>query len=193
LKTAVLAFETSCDETSCAVVCDGREVLSNIVYSQIALHQKFGGVVPEVASRNHVLQLSAVIDAALNGASFSFSDISAVAVTYAPGLVGALLTGVSYAKALAYSLGIPFASTLVFTATMVHQDAPGTTFKRHMKIARGLLDEDDYLLSEILFNPRTPRQISRIQKELSDLQDIIKNKDTDAMKVYLDKLRKKIE
>ena len=96
-------------------------------------------------------------------------------------------------QVVAYSLGIPFASTLVFAATMIHQDAPGTTFKRHMKIARGLLEEDDYLLSEILFNPRTPHQISRIQEELNDLQGIIQNKDTEAMKAYLGKLRKKIE
>lgn len=96
-------------------------------------------------------------------------------------------------KVVAYSLGIPFASTFVFAATMVHQDAPGTTFKRHMKIARGLLSEDDYLLTEILFNPRTPRQITRIQNELSELQQIIENKDTEAMKNYLSKLRKKIE
>lgn len=96
-------------------------------------------------------------------------------------------------KVVAYSLGIPFASTLVFAATMVHQDAPGTTFKRHMMIARGLLSEDDYLLTEILFNPRTPRQIARIQNELSELQSIIENKNTDAMKNYLSKLRKKIE
>lgn len=96
-------------------------------------------------------------------------------------------------RVVAYSLGIPFASTLVFIATMVHQDAPGTTFKRHMKIARGLMSEDDYLLTEILFNPRTPRQIERIRKELDDLQDIIRRRDTHAMKAYLDKLRKKIE
>ena len=96
-------------------------------------------------------------------------------------------------KVVAYSLGIPFASTLVFAATMVHQDAPGTTFKRHMKIARGLMSEDDYLLSEILFNPRTTHQISRIQEELSILQDIIKQKDTKAMKNYLHNLREKIK
>ena len=94
---------------------------------------------------------------------------------------------------VAYSLGIPFASTLVFAATMIHQDAPGTTFKRHMKIAHGLMSEDDYLLSEILFNPRTPLQISRIQEELNVLQDIIQNKNTEAMKTYLSKIRKKIE
>ena len=82
---------------------------------------------------------------------------------------------------------------MVFAAIMKHQDAPGTTFKRHMKIARGLLSEDDYLLTEILFNPRTPKQISRIQEELNILQDIIKDKDSDAMKEYLTKIRKNIE
>ncbi len=96
-------------------------------------------------------------------------------------------------KVVAYSLGIPFASTLVFAATMIHQDAPGTTFRRHMKIAKGLMSEDDYLLSEILFNPRTPLQISRIQEELNVLQNIIQKRDTEAMKTYLSKIRKKIE
>ena len=96
-------------------------------------------------------------------------------------------------KVVAYSLGIPFASTMVFAATMKHQDAPGTTFKRHMKIARGLLSEDDFLLTEILFNPRTPRQIERIQEELHILQEIIKDKDSEKMKEYLTKIRKNIE
>ena len=96
-------------------------------------------------------------------------------------------------KVVAYSLGIPFASTMVFAATMKHQDAPGTTFKRHMKIARGLLSEDDYLLTEILFNPRTPKQIERIQDELATLLDIIRKRDTDGIRAYLTKIRKNIE
>jgi prephenate dehydrogenase len=96
-------------------------------------------------------------------------------------------------RVVAYSLGIPFASTLVFAATMVHQDAPGTTFKRHMKIARGLLAEDDYLLTEILFNPRTPRQIARIQEQLSALQEMIAAKDTVKMKAFLEDVREKIK
>ncbi|MDR1981637.1 MAG: prephenate dehydrogenase/arogenate dehydrogenase family protein [Tannerellaceae bacterium] len=96
-------------------------------------------------------------------------------------------------RVVAYSLGIPFASTMVFAATMKHQDAPGTTFKKHMKIARGLLSEDDYLLTEILFNPRTPRQIRYIQDELSKLQEIIEKKDIEGMKEYLSQIRKKIE
>ena len=96
-------------------------------------------------------------------------------------------------KTVAYSLGIPFASTLVFVATMIHQDAPGTTFKRHMNIARGLLSEDDYLLTEILFNPRTPHQIDRIQEKLSALQEIIAAKDTGKMKAFLADIRGKIK
>ena len=96
-------------------------------------------------------------------------------------------------KVVAYSLGIPFASTLVFVATMIHQDAPGTTFKRHMNIARGLLSEDDYLLTEILFNPRTPSQIDRIQEKLSLLQEIIAAKDTSRMKDFLAEIREKIK
>lgn len=96
-------------------------------------------------------------------------------------------------RIVAYSLGIPFASTLVFAATMVHQDAPGTTFKRHMKIARGLLSEDDYLLTEILFNPRTPNQLARIQEQLAALQEIITAKDAGRMKAFLADVREKIK
>ena len=95
-------------------------------------------------------------------------------------------------RVVAYSLGIPFASTLVFAAAMERQDAPGTTFKRHMKIARGLLSEDDYLLTEILFNPRTPGQIARICEKLAVLQEIIAARDTGRMKAYLEDVREKI-
>ena len=96
-------------------------------------------------------------------------------------------------KTVAYSLSIPFVSTFVFAAVMKHQDAPGTTFKRHMKIAHGLLSEDDYLLTEILFNPRTPNQIERIQEQLTILLDIINRKDAAAMKEFLTRVRKNIE
>lgn len=96
-------------------------------------------------------------------------------------------------ETIAYSLGIPFASTLVFASIMKHQDAPGTTFKRCLKTARGLLSEDDFLLSEILFNPRTPIQVENIQAELSELLEIIKTKDTLKMKAYLQKVRNNIE
>lgn len=103
----ILAIESSCDETAAAVVKDGREVLSNVISSQIETHKKFGGVVPEVASRKHLEAINPVIEQAVSDAGVSFSDIDYIAVTYAPGLVGALLVGVSAAKALSLSLGIP--------------------------------------------------------------------------------------
>ena len=96
-------------------------------------------------------------------------------------------------ETVAYSLSIPFVSTFVFTAVMKHQDAPGTTFKRHMAIAKGVLNEDDYLLQEILFNPRTPAQVEGIRTELNDLLDIISKKDAEGMKAYLTKIRQKIK
>ncbi len=92
-------------------------------------------------------------------------------------------------RTVAYSLSIPFVSTFVFAAVMKHQDAPGTTFKRHMKIARGVLSEDDYLLQEILFNPYTHDQVSQIRMELKELLQIIDNKDSAKMKDYLTKIR----
>lgn len=107
----VLAIESSCDETAAAVVEDGRRVLSNIVYTQIPIHREFGGVVPELASRNHVEQVGPVVDRALQEAGLTLGDIDAIAVTHGPGLVGALLVGVSYAKGLAYALDIPLIGT----------------------------------------------------------------------------------
>ena len=92
-------------------------------------------------------------------------------------------------RTVAYSLSIPFVSTFVFAAVMKHQDAPGTTFKRHMKIARGVLNEDDYLLQEILFNPYTHDQVSQIRTELKELLHIIDTKDAEGMKNYLMKIR----
>ena len=95
-------------------------------------------------------------------------------------------------KTVAYSLSIPFVSTFVFAAVMKHQDAPGTTFKRHMKIAKGVLSEDDYLLQEILFNPYTSGQVEQIRTELKELLGIIERKDEDAMKAYLEKIRRNV-
>ena len=103
----ILGIESSCDETSVAVVKNGREVLSNIIDSQIKIHEKFGGVVPEIASRNHVEAISNVTKKALKEAKITFDDIDAIACTYGPGLVGALLVGVSYAKGLSYALEKP--------------------------------------------------------------------------------------
>ena len=96
-------------------------------------------------------------------------------------------------ETVAYSLSIPFVSTFVFAAVMKHQDAPGTTFKRHMRIAKGVLNEDDFLLQEILFNPYTNGQVDQIREELSELSDIIKNKDAKRMKQYLTKIRNQVK
>lgn len=103
----VLGIESSCDETAIAIVKNGREILSNIVATQIDIHARFGGVVPEVASRNHLLAIDSVLDEALEKARVTLEDIDAVAVTYGAGLIGALMVGVSYAKALAYAMGVP--------------------------------------------------------------------------------------
>lgn len=107
MEHLILGIESSCDETAAAVVADGRTVLSNIISSQIDIHKKYGGVVPEIASRNHVLNISGVIEEALTVAGKRFDDLSAIAVTYGPGLVGALLVGVSSAKAIAAAKQLP--------------------------------------------------------------------------------------
>ena len=103
----ILGIESSCDETAAAVVKNGREVLSNIISSQIVIHRKFGGVVPEIASRKHIENIMPVIDAALREANVPLEQIDAMAVTYGPGLVGALLVGLSAAKSLAWATGKP--------------------------------------------------------------------------------------
>ncbi len=103
----ILSIESSCDETSIAVVKNGREVLSNIIATQIEIHRRFGGVVPEVASRNHILAITSVYKEALAEAKLDENDIDAVAVTYGAGLMGALLVGINFAKALAYRLEVP--------------------------------------------------------------------------------------
>ena len=103
----ILSIESSCDETAAAVVKNGREVLSNVIYSQIDLHTIYGGVVPEIASRKHIEKINQVIKKALSDASVTLDDLDAVAVTYGPGLVGALLVGVAEAKAIAYAKGLP--------------------------------------------------------------------------------------
>ena len=106
-----LGIESSCDETSVAVVKNGREVLSNVINSQIDIHTQFGGVVPEIASRKHVENISNVTSSALAEAGITFEDVDVIACTYGPGLVGALLVGVSYAKGLSYALNKPLVGT----------------------------------------------------------------------------------
>ena len=103
----ILAIESSCDETAASVVKNGREVLSNVISSQIDLHTLYGGVVPEIASRKHIEKINQVVEQALSEAHMTWEDITAIAVTYGPGLVGALLVGVSFAKALAFALKKP--------------------------------------------------------------------------------------
>ena len=103
----ILAFESSCDETSCAVVENGRKILSNVIATQVPIHKKFGGVVPEIASRHHIEDVLPVAEEALSEASMTWQDVDAIAVTQGPGLVGALLVGVAAAKAAAWALGKP--------------------------------------------------------------------------------------
>jgi len=102
-----MGIETSCDETSVAIIKDGKEILSNIISSQVDIHKRFGGVVPEVASRRHVEGITYILQEALDKAEITLEDVSAIAVTYGPGLVGALLVGVSAAKSIAFARGIP--------------------------------------------------------------------------------------
>ncbi|MCD7841283.1 MAG: tRNA (adenosine(37)-N6)-threonylcarbamoyltransferase complex transferase subunit TsaD, partial [Lachnospiraceae bacterium] len=103
----ILAIESSCDETAASVVKNGREVLSNVISSQIDLHKLYGGVVPEIASRKHIERINQVIEEALTVAKMGLDDLDAVAVTYGPGLVGALLVGVAEAKAISYAQNLP--------------------------------------------------------------------------------------
>ena len=105
----LLSIESSCDETAAAVVADGRKVVSNVVHTQIPLHQAFGGVVPEIASRNHVEMITPVVSLALRKAGVSLEDLDGIVVTHGPGLVGSLLVGLMFAKTLAYSAELPFA------------------------------------------------------------------------------------
>ncbi len=106
-KFIVLGIETSCDETAASVVADGRYTLSNVISSQIDIHTRYGGVVPEIASRNHLERINDVISAAVDGAGVNTDDIDLIGVTYGPGLVGALIIGVAAAKAMSYALGTP--------------------------------------------------------------------------------------
>jgi len=106
-KVLILAIETSCDDTSAAVLLDGHRVLSNVISSQIRVHQPFGGVVPEIASRQHMEQIIPVVDRAITEAGITLQDLDAVAVTYGPGLVGSLLVGVAQAKAIAFAIKKP--------------------------------------------------------------------------------------
>ena len=125
----ILGIDTSCDETAAAVVADGKNIRSNIVASQVDIHQKYGGIVPELASRKHVESINYIIDQALTVAGMSFDDVGAIAVTNRPGLIGALLVGLSAAKSLAYCYNLPLMGINhieghVYANFMAHDDLP---------------------------------------------------------------------
>ena len=193
LKYTVAAFEKvipylpkTCIISDVASVKTGlQEFYEQSGFRYVSTHPMFG---PTFASLNDLSMQSAIIIAESDhlGKAF-FKDF-----------YGSLQLNIfeysflEHDETIAYSLSIPFASTLVFAAVMKQQEAPGTTFKKHMKIARGLLSEDDYLLSEILFNPFTSEQVEKIREQLAVLLDIIENKDNDRMKAFLDGVRQKI-
>src|ERR1700682_1714092 len=107
MSVRILGIESSCDETAAAVLADGRSILSSVVASQIDIHRKYGGVVPELASREHLREIVPVVREAMEQAGVSFQDLDAIGVTYGPGLVGSLLVGITYGKTLAHALGKP--------------------------------------------------------------------------------------
>lgn len=152
----------------------------------VSTHPMFG---PTFASLNNLAQESAII----------ISESDHLGKVFFKDLYASLNLNIfdytfeGHDDTVAYSLSIPFVSTLVFAAVMKHQEAPGTTFKKHMAIAKGLMSEDDYLLQEILFNPRTPSQVENIRLELKRLLEIITAKDAVAMKKYLSKTRDNIK
>ena len=112
-----LGIETSCDETSVAVLRGEHDVLINSVYSQVDLHAKYGGVVPEVASRNHVVKLPYLVQEAMQSLHLNLKELSLIAATYGPGLVGPLLVGLTHGKGLAYGLDVPFTASIIWRAT----------------------------------------------------------------------------
>ena len=111
----ILGIETSCDETAASIVEDGSKIISNIVASQVDIHARYGGVVPEIASRQHIITIIPVMDEAMSKAQTSWKDIDGIAVTYGPGLAGSLLVGVNVAKAIALAQGLPFSGACAFT------------------------------------------------------------------------------
>lgn len=163
-----------------------KEFYENTHHRYVSTHPMFG---PTFANLNQLSEENAIIinEGDYMGRVF-YKDIY--------GRLGLNIYEYSFEehdKTVAYSLSIPFVSTFVFAAVMKHQDAPGTTFKRHMKIAKGVLSEDDYLLQEILFNPYTHDQVSQIRGELKELLAIIDNKDAERMKNYLVKIRNNVK
>lgn len=162
-----------------------KEYYDNSGFRYVSTHPMFG---PTFANLNQLSEENAIIieEGDYMGRCF-FKDLYSKL-----GLNIYEYTFEEHDRTVAYSLSIPFVSTFTFAAVMEHQDAPGTTFKRHLRIAKGVLNEDDYLLQEILFNPYTHENVSKIRSELKELLDIIDRKDGDAMKQYLTKIRNNV-
>lgn len=194
LKFTIEAFERllpylpkNCIISDIASVKTGiQEYYKNSGMRYVSTHPMFG---PTFATLDNLSTQSAII----------ISESDHMGKAFFKDLYGSLRLKIfeytfdEHDETIAYSLSIPFASTLVFASVMKHQEAPGTTFKRHMDIAKGLLSEDDYLLSEILFNPYTHNQVENIRGELKTLLEIIDTKDSEKMQAFLKKVRKNIE
>ena len=185
-KKVIPVLPADCILSDIASVKTGlQEFYSNCGFRYVSTHPMFG---PTFASLNNLSSENAII----------ISESDHMGRIFFKDLYASLQLNIfeysfqEHDDTVAYSLSIPFVSTFVFSAVMKHQEAPGTTFKKHMAIAKGLLNEDDYLLREILFNPRTPDQVQQVVHELEDLLTIIKEKDCDAMANYLIKIRKNI-
>lgn len=181
------ALPKNCILSDIASVKNGlKEFYEESGFRYVSTHPMFG---PTFASLNNLGQESAII----------ISESDHLGKVFFKDLYSSLKLNIfeytfdGHDETVAYSLSIPFVSTLVFAAVMKHQEAPGTTFKKHMAIAKGLLSEDDYLLQEILFNPRTPSQVENIRTELKSLLEIISNKDGEEMKKYLTQIRENIK
>ena len=186
-KTIIPYLPQGCIISDIASVKTGlKEFYEGCGMRYVSTHPMFG---PTFATLDNLSSQSAII----------ISESDHMGKAFFKDLYGSLRLNIfeysfeEHDQTIAYSLSIPFASTLVFASVMKHQEAPGTTFKRHMDIAQGLLSEDDFLLSEILFNPNTPKQVENIRKELGSLLDIINDKDTERMQAFLKKVRKNIE
>lgn len=163
-----------------------KEFYDSIGMRYVSTHPMFGPTFANLGSLNH--ENAIVINEGDYMGRVFFRDLYARL-----GLNVCEYSFEEHDETMAYSLSIPFVSTFTFAAVMKHQDAPGTTFKRHLKIAQGVLGEDDCLLREILFNPRTKNQVERIRKEMKDLIEIIDRKDEEALNAYLTRIRGNIQ
>lgn len=181
------ALPKECILSDIASIKNGlKDFYKNCGFPFVSTHPMFG---PTFASLSNLSSESAII----------ISESDHLGKTFFKDLYSNLKLNIfdytfeEHDETAAYSLSIPFVSSFVFSAVMKHQEAPGTTFKKHMAIAKGVLGEDDFLLQEILFNSKTPKQINNIINELKILEDIIKNKDSEGMAEYLTKIREKIK